>query len=227
MPALWPTAPTTRSTDVRGQRSAPRSPTIVTIVVTVGVVVRVAVVAWPIPTPTTPSPAGAAKREDATKAPTDETVTDETWAAEATYVAPEATGTKMAAAKAAHVAATEAATTYMSATTSEAATAMPSKRHGVGRKGGSSERNTRRERDGQSPQPLQHITSPFQRGRNPQTGCRFRQSDQYFFPRGLGSASEAYCPRSDWSGRGRFLLKVNSAREKILPGSPQICGSIS
>jgi L,D-peptidoglycan transpeptidase YkuD (ErfK/YbiS/YcfS/YnhG family) len=117
----------------------------------------------------------------------DETATYETWAPEATYVAPEATATKMAAAKAAHVApeatttemaTAKAAATYMS--TAEAATAVPSKRQGIGRNGRSSECNTRRERDGQSPQPLQHSTSPFQRGRNPQTGCRFRQPDQIF-----------------------------------------------
>jgi hypothetical protein len=30
---------------------------------------------------------------------------------------------------------------------------------------------------------------------------------------GFGSASEGSLPRSDWSGRGCFLLKINSARE--------------
>ena len=52
-----------------------------------------------------------------------------------------------ATAKATHVATAEAATN-MSATTAEAAAAMPSKRHGIGRNGGSSECNTRHERDG-------------------------------------------------------------------------------
>ena len=87
--------------------------------------------------------------------PTDHPATDETLTAEPTDVAAEAaahmtdttqTADMTATAKAAHVATAEAATN-MSAT-AEAAAAMPSKRHGIGRNGGSSQCNTRCEHNG-------------------------------------------------------------------------------
>ena len=88
--------------------------------------------------------------------PTDNPATDEALTAEPADVAAEAaahmtdtthTADMTATAKATHVATAEAATD-MSPTTSEAAAAMPSKRHGIGRNGGSSECNTRCEHNG-------------------------------------------------------------------------------
>jgi hypothetical protein len=87
---------------------------------------------------------------------TDGGPTDETLTAEPADVAAEAaahmtdttdTADMTATAKATHVATAEAATN-MSATTAEAAAAMPSKRHGIGQNGGSSQCSTRCESDG-------------------------------------------------------------------------------
>ena len=86
--------------------------------------------------------------------PTDHPATDEALTAEPTDVAAEAaahmtdttqTADMTATAKAAHVATAEAATNVSA--TAEAA-AMPSKRHGIGRNGGSSQCNTRCEHNG-------------------------------------------------------------------------------
>jgi len=87
---------------------------------------------------------------------TDDPATDEALTADPADVAAEAaahmtettqTAHMTATPKATHVATAEAATN-MSATTAEAAAAMPSKRHSIGRNGGNSECNTRHERDG-------------------------------------------------------------------------------